>query len=956
MYEAPRGSFPHRCVTLWFTALSAAILLSACGQPEELASEYSSLSTQYGISVELDPSEPWSAFSLKVRNNSGTAALTRLELDLGPKASFDRLDNTDRFTVTPDLGKNNDGVRAKKIRLDFLAEGLAPGATARSKRRGDIDPDPDRLSVVAHFDDGRILRGQAQNRPRAGQRDAMFFVFERTANEAPNRPAATVTLDPTSLTHNFVLTVQNRSQNTSIVQVIVDAKTATFDRFRSTAAFVANPQRALRENNDGRRSRRTTLDFRNGGLPPLSSVKSRGWSDLDGRLPEAMYVEVYFANGESVTGSASNVQDADDGHPSKFVFSGREENGGEETPTPESPPQNPGDDETPDSERPPPSSEGSETPDSEDAPKGPGDDQTPTPKDPPENPGGEETPDPEDTPASPGGDETPNPENPPQDPGDEETPDPAPKQVSLYDVFEQTVTNRKSYSNPFDYKRIELQTRIVAPSGLNYEYFGFFDGDGKGGQNGPIWRFRFMPNETGLWSYTYRWTDGTPGGKGTFLVSDKAKLPGPLKVARDNPWFFEDARGNPFHAQPYDLHHVGPVLFSVSWNNAAAKYSEVIDKQMLPYGYNMSMVDSPSSTGTTPNWWQDNVKTKFDISVWRNYERILAHALKKRIYLFPFDGAVSQSNVSQLSDQLLRYYVARFGAFASYMAFNLTREWEDVWRKTRLTEQMRKVLLWNPSPALLSAHDASYNEFLFDPSRPKTAQKGWMSFSLRQVPSRNIVAGHGRALNRSGSATNFVDTQFVDKPIIGSEDHWEMPSGKYGQPRNATEVRRGVWGAMMAGVIPMYSEWHQWVSQDPKLVRNRIGRMPGEPEVRRMFKFFYALDRYKNANSGGPMKKLQYRAMRPQNVLVSSPTRQISIGIPKKAYVVYSEQKGSITLDLSSVSSDTRFEQFWFDPTYNASQDSGPIFSRIVRGGDVQRFDSPFPADAVLLLRRLGDS
>jgi hypothetical protein len=119
----------------------------------------------------------------------------------------------------------------------------------------------------------------------------------------------------------------------------------------------------------------------------------------------------------------------------------------------------------------------------------------------------------------------------------------AAQSVGLYDVFEVAVTNDRSYANPFDYQAIELQADFTAPSGKKVPYFGFYDGDGKGGSQGNVWKLRFMPNETGKWSYVYRWTDGADRGSGSFDVVDTG-LPGPLKVARPL-LVFTDCRMSP---------------------------------------------------------------------------------------------------------------------------------------------------------------------------------------------------------------------------------------------------------------------------------------------------------------------------------------------------------------------------------------------------------------------------
>lgn len=88
-------------------------------------------------------------------------------------------------------------------------------------------------------------------------------------------------------------------------------------------------------------------------------------------------------------------------------------------------------------------------------------------------------------------------------------------EVSLYHTFERSLVNNNSYSNKF--ADVNLTTTFVSPSGIETDFMGFFDGDGSGGGNkksGNVWKFRFLPNEIGNWSYTWSWSDGTSGGGG----------------------------------------------------------------------------------------------------------------------------------------------------------------------------------------------------------------------------------------------------------------------------------------------------------------------------------------------------------------------------------------------------------------------------------------------------------
>lgn len=63
-----------------------------------------------------------------------------------------------------------------------------------------------------------------------------------------------------------------------------------------------------------------------------------------------------------------------------------------------------------------------------------------------------------------------------------------------------------SEPNPFlDYR---LQVQFTAPSGNSLNVPGHFDGDGKGGPQGNVWRVRFLPTEPGEWTYRVSFRKG----------------------------------------------------------------------------------------------------------------------------------------------------------------------------------------------------------------------------------------------------------------------------------------------------------------------------------------------------------------------------------------------------------------------------------------------------------------
>jgi hypothetical protein len=499
--------------------------------------------------------------------------------------------------------------------------------------------------------------------------------------------------------------------------------------------------------------------------------------------------------------------------------------------------------------------------------------------------------------------------------------------VALYGLFEHTVINNNSYTNPFDFNEIELRSEFRAPSGKTYSFWGFYDGDGDGNNLGNVWRLRFTPDETGIWQYTYSWTDTTPGGSGSFAVVDTG-IPGPLRIAEDNPWFFEDARGRPIHARGYSLHQYlegkyGRGIFS---DEAVADLNDKIKTKVADRDYNLLMLAWPVfSNNPGHHFWQHTNPqidfSRYHLDAWHKVEEILSSAAEEEVYVFPFLALVDQLTKRPNDEQmtlLLRYMAARLGPYWNNFGYSATWEYHDIWSHEYADSVMSRLsnnLAHLPIPPLLTIHDHSNNLFA-----------NWLDFSMRQQQSRNVFAGNIHGGGQQGG----VGTAFLNKPVIGSEDIWEICSGKWEQPRNATEVRRGAWGLLMAGVIPVYLEVGLTDALAPCSGRSDFSG-EGEPHIRRMFDFFYA--------------QTQYRHYQQLNNLVSRSARQIASGIPGEEYLIYDEDGGQISLDLRNLPSSSIFSTLWFDPT-TGEQKSGDS----VQGGERAIFHSPFAQDTVLLL------
>lgn len=497
----------------------------------------------------------------------------------------------------------------------------------------------------------------------------------------------------------------------------------------------------------------------------------------------------------------------------------------------------------------------------------------------------------------------------------------------LYGVFEIQVTNTNAYTNKFDYSEIELQATFTAPSAAPTDFFGYHAGDGSGGQTGNIWTLRFRPDQVGTWTYTYSWAGtGTKpaGGGGTFTVTDTG-LPGPLKIATDNTWYFMDARGNKFDARP-----LGTMDIDRAWNNDTGavwgdpiypKFITEIDDEIIANNYNMMYIflGRAAKLSWGGNYWFANTVDLFDIEVWDDLDEVLQYANNNGVYTFFMSALIHGANLSYLTTNLQKYWTARFAPYYTVMGYSPVWEWSLFYSVSELTDIMESLQTLNPFPTLMTIHDNSDSSFTT-----------WLDFSTKQHQVGYNCSNQGGKWSdalfngncpRTVAIRGGVAAPFADYPIFGAEDIWECPSGIYNQPRNATEVRRGAWGEMMAGVIPVYSQWLG--SCLPS------GSRVGGAEVVRMFDFFYT--------------KTDYRNYVDKNSLVSAAARQISSGKTNVEYLVYDDNGGSITIDLSEAT-DT-FDVLWYDPTTGAQQTGVTV-----NGGASRTLTSPYSGDSVLLL------
>lgn len=232
--------------------------------------------------------------------------------------------------------------------------------------------------------------------------------------------------------------------------------------------------------------------------------------------------------------------------------------------------------------------------------------------------------------------------------------------VPVWGQFELTVSNDNTYPNPFT--DVTLEATFIGPDREEVHFFGFYDGDGQGNQEGNVWKLRFMPDTEGIWHYSYSWSDGTPGGEGTFQAI-QSELPGPISAHSQNPamWHIED-RGAfvPFFVS-------GPSFWDVTQPNFDAFLDYVKDK-LGANGLSLILsnrvwLECEGNPECSPT------QSILSIREWKLLDQYLSELHQRELganimFYTDDEGAPGFEQKSEMEKQLLRYAMSRLGAYA----------------------------------------------------------------------------------------------------------------------------------------------------------------------------------------------------------------------------------------------------------------------------------------------------
>jgi Domain of unknown function (DUF5060)/Protein of unknown function (DUF4038)/Putative collagen-binding domain of a collagenase len=473
--------------------------------------------------------------------------------------------------------------------------------------------------------------------------------------------------------------------------------------------------------------------------------------------------------------------------------------------------------------------------------------------------------------------------------------------VGLYDVFETTVTNAKTYSNPFDFTVIELRATFTSPTGETTAAYGFYDGDGSGGQTGSVWKLRFMPDKLGTWSYTTTWSDGTAGGSGTFRAVSSTN-PGPLRLDPAHPHSVMHANGNRF------FWNGDTEWFFLSDAFTSTQRSAAVDFLASKKVNNFLMVMVNDDTYDVYPWVSTSDRMRFQLQRMRRWEATIsqmkASGIMADLWFYSDDSAPILPAANSLEeDTYFKYIIARFSAYSN-VVWNLGLEYEEYRSSSWVTARAQFVKTRDPFDRLIGVHrtDTAW-PFAGNSNLDHTSLQslGLDHSSLNSViiQRRSETASAGRAI-----------------PIMFEEFYIEGSAGSLEQ------YRRGLWAITLGGGYYKGASLGWWIGTPYSSAQHfDVARILYERII-----------------------TIPYWQMAPNNAIVSRGYALVRQG---SEYLIYLPLGGSVDVNLSAASGSITVE--WFNPRTGSIVMGSPI-----TGGATRQLVAPDTNDWVLYLTGSG--
>jgi len=369
--------------------------------------------------------------------------------------------------------------------------------------------------------------------------------------------------------------------------------------------------------------------------------------------------------------------------------------------------------------------------------------------------------------------------------------------VERFAVHEVALSAQGQYANP--YTELSAEAVLTPPEVSDKSRTAplFWDG-------GASWKFRFSPDQLGVWKWTIRSRDAGLNGQAGSIEAVASKRAGSIRPMKEFSRHFERQDGKPFW-------FLGDTAWALYTDNAeekhdraaALRYIDVRAGQGINVLHTMLLSEAGwGNQGGKP--WEDLSTEKLNPGYWQEVDRRLAHSNSKGIVcglalawgdkrkqepfawrMFP-DVAARQ--------RYARYIAARYSAFDVY--FIVSGEWHaEVRTRPSTDEAVRREFIAigdalndaDPHGRMVAIHpmtaQGSVREF--------NAAK-WMDFGDYQQNYRDL---HGRIL----------ESRTTGKPVVNSEyGYFLRDQSGDGVPdkdnsTSADAMRHATWDIVMAG-------------------------------------------------------------------------------------------------------------------------------------------------------------
>ena len=458
--------------------------------------------------------------------------------------------------------------------------------------------------------------------------------------------------------------------------------------------------------------------------------------------------------------------------------------------------------------------------------------------------------------------------------------------------------------NPF---AVLVDATFTGPTGRKFKVPGFYDGDGKGGLDGRIWKVRFSADEIGRWSFAT--SSSNPlldGRRGSFRI-----VPAPAKAEGFYRWGRLEYVGTAGNGVRYLKFRDGPYwlkagcddpenfLGKFSNYDTPAKRRAAVDI-LVRYGVNSLYIMTHNIGGDHKDVWPwlgDDARTamtnarkgnvRFDVARLRQWGELFEYMQRKGVVPY----LILEDDSAWTGHDYRRYYremVARFGHLPALL-FNFCEEARERHRLAEALAKMKMLAELDPYNHPRAIHDVNQPlaEYVDCPYVQMTSiqTRGGDPLAHNRLAIRWI-----RACRRRGRRVLMVG---------------------FDEPRPELD-RRGWWSAFMGGAV-----WEAHAKQPydvPMEHRRETWRQLGGA---RAF-----------------MEALPFWEMQPANELVKS-GKAFCLAKPGAAYGLYLPAGGTIEVELTR---DGSYDFAWWDPTNGRD-------GRFLPGGTVsaglRRFTTP---------------